>query len=163
MEKPVQNSTDAEYTNLLASRMDEIMHFIAKSYAKGLFQDELSVNQFGILKELSVNGDVPMSHLANGLEVTAPAITTMVDKLEKDGYVKRNRDGKDRRIINISLTKKGKEVIDRIKISRQEFLSYVLSKMTVEEKNTWINTYDKIVVLLRQRAEEAKKKEESVK
>ena len=141
------NYTDKELGGFLADKMDEFMHIIASHLMQDLMKDDLSMNQFGILKELFTNGDVPMNRLADTLHVTAPAITTIVDKLEREDYVKRIRDDADRRIVNVMLTKKGREVIQRHKDARLRLLSLILSKMTPNEKKQWAEIYERISVI----------------
>jgi DNA-binding MarR family transcriptional regulator len=44
------------------------------------------------------------------MHLTPSAMTSVIDKLEKKGYVVRNRDTKDRRVVRIGLTHKGRTV-----------------------------------------------------
>lgn len=64
-------------------------------------------SQLGVLEALSHLG--PMAHcaLAGKLLVSASNLTTVVDNLERDGYVRRDRDANDRRVSITSLTPEG--------------------------------------------------------
>ncbi len=64
-------------------------------------------SQLGVLEALSHLG--PMSHcaLAAKLLVSASNLTTVVDNLERDGFVRRERDLNDRRVSITSLTPAG--------------------------------------------------------
>lgn len=142
-------TNDEEFGNFINKVSEEIMHYATTHLMEGLMKDELSVNQYGILKVLSENGEVPMSKLAESLRVTAPAITIMVDKLESNNYVERLKDDNDRRIILVALTNKGKEVIERVRKYRKDFLNFILSKMTIEEKKKWSEIYEKIYRIIK--------------
>lgn len=63
--------------------------------------------QLGVLEVLWHLG--PMAHcaLAGKLLVSASNLTTVIDNLERDGYVRRDRDPKDRRVSITSLTPAG--------------------------------------------------------
>lgn len=88
--------------------------------------DNLDFNMSGqtaLISVLNRRGRCQMSELGRLLLVTKPNITFLVDKLEKEGLIRRVSDEKDRRVTNVELTDKGKEaagknktvVIDRIK------------------------------------------------
>jgi DNA-binding MarR family transcriptional regulator len=49
-----------------------------------------------------------MSETAGRLGITTGTLTVAVDRLVRKGYVERNRDTKDRRVVRIRLTRKGK-------------------------------------------------------
>jgi len=63
--------------------------------------------QLGVLEALAYLG--PMAHcaLAGKLLVSASNLTTVLDNLERDGLVRRDRDLRDRRVSMISLTPAG--------------------------------------------------------
>ncbi len=157
MDKP-KNLNDAELAEFLSAKGDEMMRYVTRDFMRELHKDELSVNQYSILKQLDVDEEVPMGHLAESLNVTAPAITIMVDKLEQDHYVERIRDSHDRRIINVRLTKKGREAITKVRKANLKLLSFLVARMTPEEKKSWALLYEKITSLLKKRAEELKTK-----
>jgi MarR family 2-MHQ and catechol resistance regulon transcriptional repressor len=63
--------------------------------------------QLGVLEALAYLG--PMAHcaLASKLLVSASNLTTVLDNLERDGLVRRDRDLRDRRVSMTSLTPTG--------------------------------------------------------
>ncbi|MGT2930586.1 fatty acid biosynthesis transcriptional regulator FabT [Streptococcus dentasini] len=52
--------------------------------------------------------DATPSDIARELMVTLGTVTTSLNKLERKGYVKRHRSEVDRRVVHLSLTKKGR-------------------------------------------------------
>ena len=54
-----------------------------------------------------------MAKLSGDTGMSQPAITGLIDKLEGHGLVKRDRDSKDRRMINIAITSKGESLFRR--------------------------------------------------
>ncbi len=64
-------------------------------------------SQLGVLEALSHLGPMPHCALAAKLLVSASNLTTVIDNLERDGLVRRDRDPNDRRVSITSLTPAG--------------------------------------------------------
>ena len=64
--------------------------------------------QLWALKTLSTNGSLPLGQLSKMMYLHPSTITGVVDRLEKKGYVVRDRVHKDRRVVMVQLTTKGK-------------------------------------------------------
>ncbi len=69
----------------------------------------ITPSQLGVLEALSHLGPMPHCALAAKLLVSASNLTTVIDNLERDGLVKRERDPNDRRVSITSLTPAGEE------------------------------------------------------
>src|ERR671935_559604 len=54
------------------------------------------------------------SEIEAATSVTAGAISQRLDRLEARGFVRRKRDDGDKRVIHVSLTKKGRKLIDDV-------------------------------------------------
>lgn len=85
----------------------------------------------GILKRV---GMLSMSDIGKHLSMPKPHVTVIVDKLIDEGYVERQNDPTDRRIINILLTEKGKEDFEAMKQAISENLKEKLSMLNEEEQ-----------------------------
>ena len=70
----------------------------------------LTPSQFEILTVLSEEGEIPLNRLSERLCCACSNVTGIVDRLERDGLVKRKRSQEDRRVILLGLTDKGQEV-----------------------------------------------------
>lgn len=70
----------------------------------------LTPSQFEILTVLSEEGEIPLNRLSERLCCACSNVTGIVDRLERDGLVKRERSHEDRRVILLGLTEKGQEV-----------------------------------------------------
>lgn len=67
----------------------------------------ITPTQLGVLEALSHLGPMPHCALAGKLLVSASNLTTVLDNLERDGLVRRDRDTRDRRVSMTSLTPAG--------------------------------------------------------
>lgn len=70
--------------------------------------------QARILNALSNMGEVSQSALADSFGVTAGSVSTMLDRLEKPGLVRRRPSRFDKRIELVSLTRRGATVLDKV-------------------------------------------------
>jgi DNA-binding MarR family transcriptional regulator len=66
--------------------------------------------------------------------VTAGAITQRLDKLERQGLVRREHDEKDGRVVHVLLTARGKRLVDGIFASLMDQEQRVLAPLTPEER-----------------------------
>ena len=69
--------------------------------------------QLWVLKTIFKNGSLPLGELSKKMYMHPSTITGVIDRLEKKGYVSRDRDRKDRRVIKVQLTPKGKRLVKR--------------------------------------------------
>ncbi len=74
----------------------------------------LTMSQFGVLDALFHMGPLPQSDLGKNIFKSGGNITMVVDNLEKNGLVRRERSEKDRRVINVYLTDKGKDLFTEV-------------------------------------------------
>jgi len=79
-----------------------------------LVKEGLTVSQFGILEALLHLGPLCQKELADKILKSGGNITMVIDNLEKQGFVKRERGEKDRRLFTIHLTAEGRNLIERV-------------------------------------------------
>jgi len=75
---------------------------------------DLTVQQVYLLKFLRRKSPLNVTQIADELRVQPFTATRTVDCLEEKKLVERVRDTKDRRVIRVSITKKGIELVDRL-------------------------------------------------
>lgn len=68
---------------------------------------DLTLAQYQVISLAHERGQCSQTELAGHLGVTGPTVVRIVDALEKKGLARRTRDGKDRRVVWVSLTEKG--------------------------------------------------------
>lgn len=88
-----------------------------------------------------------LSKLAEIIEVKPSAITVMIDRLEKAGYVKRAHDPLDRRSILVELTPKGRTILEETMKKRNEVLKEQLLQLKPEEVQLLAELLEKLVSL----------------
>jgi DNA-binding MarR family transcriptional regulator len=93
-----------------AALMQELEHAVRKSSAIGVIFGQTVANAVGIsssdlecLDFLNIEGRVTAGRLAELTGLTTGAITGLVDRMEKAGLVRRERDEEDRRKVYIAI------------------------------------------------------------
>jgi DNA-binding MarR family transcriptional regulator len=71
----------------------------------------LSYAQYGLLFGLADEAALPASRLACVADLTPATTTQMLDHLEADGLVHRVRSEQDKRVVLVSLTDRGRELV----------------------------------------------------
>jgi MarR family 2-MHQ and catechol resistance regulon transcriptional repressor len=75
-------------------------------------QADLTMSQFAVLEALLHLGSMNQGEICGKLLLSGSNITTVIDNLEKRDLVRRERRNDDRRVIDVSLTAKGRHLID---------------------------------------------------
>ena len=95
---------------------------------------DITVSQLECLKYLQRHGACSAAELAEGLHMSPPAITKLVDRLVRKGLVMRRDRPDDRRSVEISLTEAGQQAVEAIRRRRTQVFEMILSRMTPEEQ-----------------------------
>ena len=73
---------------------------------------DLTMSQFAVLEALLHLGPMSQGDICGKLLLSGSNITTVIDNLEKRALVRRQRRKDDRRVVEVSLTAKGRQLID---------------------------------------------------
>lgn len=83
----------------------------ARAVSAKVLEYGLTSPQLGVLEALHHVGPLSLGELAEKLLVTGGNITYVMDRLESQGLVYRERSNRDRRVVEARLTEKGQEVV----------------------------------------------------
>ncbi len=78
--------------------------------------------------------NVYAADIQNGLHVSRPAISQMLNSLEEKGYIRREIDGRDRRRLLLTLTAKGEKIMQVMKGHANRVIAEIISRFG--EENT---------------------------
>lgn len=102
-----------EQVRALAQRLREQLRALIRIRSPrdpiGRIAPELTSAQVHAIVALGLDETpLSMSALAQRIDAALPAVTGIVDRLERDGFVERLRDDSDRRVVLVGLTDKGR-------------------------------------------------------
>ncbi|MEO8626179.1 MAG: MarR family transcriptional regulator [Candidatus Limnocylindrales bacterium] len=89
----------------------------------------LSMVHLNVLILLRSNGALPMSRLAELLDVSVASATGIIDRMERRGVVERQHSEADRRVVEIHLTKRGIAVFTVMDAERRKRLRKLVGLM----------------------------------
>jgi DNA-binding MarR family transcriptional regulator len=74
---------------------------------------ELTLNQYNVLRILrgSYPAGLPCGDIAERMIARDPDVTRLVDRLSRRGLVSRVRSRQDRRVVEVGITEKGREIL----------------------------------------------------
>ena len=75
---------------------------------------DLTYSQFAVLEALYHLGPMTAGEVSQKILKSGSNLTTVIDNLERDGLVRRERDANDRRVIHVHLTEAGSSKIEAV-------------------------------------------------
>lgn len=109
-----------------ADVLDEIIRFVVRHIA-GV--RDLSFTATATLGMLDAAGPTRITDLAEREAITQPSMTGLVSRLERQGLVERRNDPSDGRIVLVSITEAGRDVLRRRRAARVAFLSQLIASL----------------------------------
>jgi len=96
-----------ELNGYLVSIFNEVLTIEEESLRKSDFSD-LSIKEMHTIEAIGLSGELSSNQVAKKLQVTAGTLSVSIQNLVKKDYVERIRLEKDRRVVRLKLTKRGK-------------------------------------------------------
>lgn len=132
--------------------ISHVGHLMAKKANRELTRlgFTIQIEQFPVLFVTYFAGDDLLSQqdIANMLQKDKSGIQRSIRTLERDGYLRVVPDSVDRRKNMIRLTPAGKMIIEQAIQTTEMLDQQVMSQLTQEEKDAFLNTTRKIISLL---------------
>lgn len=104
----------------------------------------LTISQFGVLEALLHNGPLCQRDIAAKILKSTGNITMVIDNLEKQGLVRRERDMEDRRYLTVHLTEKGTTLINKVFADVEASIVVEMSALSAEEQEQLGNLCKKL-------------------
>ena len=120
----------------------EIMDFVPivmrmiRAEMRSQSSPDLAVPQFRALTYISRNPGISLQAVAHHLGLTPPTVSKMVDGLVLNRHVMREPSSKDRRQITLTLTDRGRDILEQVHRATQTRLAEVLAQLTTQESET---------------------------
>ena len=96
----------------------------------------LTISQFGVLEALHHKGPLCQRDIAAKILKSTGNITLVIDNLEKQELVKRERISDDRRFLTVRLTGKGEKLISTVFANVEAAIVAEMSALTGDEQET---------------------------
>jgi len=102
---------------------------------QALVDQQVTPAQLAVLEALLHLGPLSAGELGRALLRSNPNISLVVDNLERDELVRRERGEEDRRVVHISLTAQGRRLIQRVFPAHGRRVAELMGALTGDEQD----------------------------
>ena len=104
--------------------------------------------QLMVLKAIANNSNMQISAIAKDISLSQATVTSILDRLELQGYAKRQRNLLDKRKVNIVLTDKSKEILKNdVNLLQEDFYTN-FNKLEKWEQMMILTSLERLETLL---------------
>ena len=107
---------------------------VTKRFQQFLDSQGLTHAGWQVVQVLASGDGLTQREVAERCYVTSATVTGVVDTLERDGLVERERSTEDRRVVRVRLTKAGRKRLDATKRLAGEQMATVFGDLTPREE-----------------------------
>jgi len=100
--------------------------------------------QLSVMKLLETMGDLSLSSLSERIRAQNSTVTGIIDRMEREGLVVRERSTSDRRVVYIKLTQKGAALAKTIEVEPMEIFRTVLQALSKEDTKDLLRILGKL-------------------
>lgn len=111
---------------------------------------DLTGPQLTVVKILEQVGDLSLSELSERIRAQNSTVTGIIDRMERENLVTRERSKEDRRVVYIRLTAKGKRLAEEIPIEPMEIFRGALESLSAAEVRELMRILGKVARRVRQ-------------
>ncbi len=136
--------TIVRFADDVSRMLSDVMRKFLKRQTKEVVQGNISLPQVFILDALKDKPSMRMGELAKHLSVSMAASTGIVDRLVRNGFAARGSLPGDRRVVNISITAKGRKVIERHNRARHKAIMDMFGHLSPQDREKYLEILTKI-------------------
>lgn len=114
--------------------LHQTMHLYKQYFIQLMEPTQLKPSHAGILVILNECGPRSQRELADMINVKPPSVTVALQKLEKLGYIEKQPDAKDQRIVRIQITERGRECVVEVGSMIRKMEEILFRDISAEEK-----------------------------
>ena len=129
-ETETEFDADVQEFGELLSRM--IRAFVAFERHE-IFCCGVTMSQCSTIMAIGKKGKMTMNALSEWMSLATSTMTRIVDNLVRDGHIERSQDEQDRRVVQVSLTEKGRELFKMIDRIYHEYHARIVDNIPPEE------------------------------
>ena len=142
-----QVNRDSEISEIMQS-LRRIIRTIQDYYQEVSNKYGITGPQLWALKTIHQEGSLTQGELSHMMYLHTSTITGEIDRLEKKGYVLRDRNQKDRRVVKVVLTSNGKKLVKKAPNPVQGKMIYGLRKLNKKEIQLIYHSMQKLVEIM---------------
>jgi len=106
--------------------------------------------QLNALVILNEQGEITMGELCDRMYLACSTATDLIDRMERNGLIERERDRTDRRVIRLKVLDPGRKIIEEVLTARKRYLGVVLAQVPEQERDLLIKYLGDLHALMRE-------------
>ncbi|MEQ9460521.1 MAG: MarR family transcriptional regulator [Phycisphaeraceae bacterium] len=128
--RPFDDPAEEAYLNLVRTH-----HTLSEAFRRLFKSVGLSESTYNALRILRGHhpDPVPSQDIGEQLVARVPDVTRLVDRLVNDGFAARHRTEEDRRLVLVSITRKGLDLLNKLEASKTEIHHRQLGQLSDNE------------------------------
>lgn len=123
----------AQLTAILLEWSTTYMRISLHDFNRYMRTAGLSLPQMTILLHLHYQGPSDMTHVCEIMQVTPAGASQMIERMAQQGVVRREGKPGDRRVRLVTLTEKGREVVQESIAARQAWIEKLVAELSPAE------------------------------
>ncbi|MBI3176553.1 MAG: winged helix-turn-helix transcriptional regulator [Chloroflexi bacterium] len=127
-------TSSKQFTTALREWSEVFMSRTMREWVRFVKSSGLSLPQFSALMRLYYHGGCGMSEMSAHLDVTAAATSQMVDRLVHAGLIERVEDPSDRRAQQLTISEKGRALVEKGIEARNRWWEYLPAALNAEQR-----------------------------
>ena len=135
-----------------AERMVEVIPVLMRGMSRhehnSFTRGEITLPMLSAMECLTRSGACPMHEIARFLDISRPAATGLIKRLISQQLARREHDAKDRRIVRVTLTPKGRKTLADIWGQKKRTLINVFGQIAPAQRTQYLQTLEQVVSIL---------------
>lgn len=139
-----------KYTFRIEENLRRVCYKIKKKGREILNDVEITPPQFEALQHLIFEENLTIGELSSKMYLACSTVTDLLDRMEKNGLVKRVKDEKDRRIVRVIVLPKGHHLLESVMDNRRKYIGSILSELsdeTIQSIDTGLEIFNDKILL----------------
>lgn len=108
-------------------------------------QGIITLPQFLGLSFLHHNPGSPVKAFAATLGLQLSSASGLIDRMVRNGLIRRERSKTDRRVVLLTLKSKGERMVDEILEQKKQSVAEIFAPLSAEERTTYLELMQKVV------------------
>jgi len=141
-------ASDAELEDLIVASIRRIVRAVDLHSRHLVEEHGITAPQLAVLGEASRLGGSSIGALARGVHLSQPTVSGVLDRLERRGYVRRERSQSDRRAVVVTTTEKGEKVLHESPSLLQDRFREELARLEGWERHWLLSALERIATMM---------------
>lgn len=156
MAKSSKSNNDPAIDGAILNQLQSVARQARTHMARHLLDTGLYAGQEQIINLIAANQSMTSGEIANALGVRPPTITKSIMRLQEQGFVERTTGLEDGRIVRVSLTDAGQQILKKVNKAARRAERQTLKNLSGKQQKQLRKSLDILMQNLRKRDNKAR-------